>query len=237
MKRLNTSVRTTELDDTSDRLLQLYTGEAALKDEAFLKPLFVEMQALSDKITEAIRRDKIFSDLEDADAERDGALSKIFKIVDGYRAMPVATMSEPAERLLPVVAKFRGTARQNYTTESSLIEAMLSDLSATQPTADIAALPGLAEAVALLRDAQTNFNTKRTTYEKALGGQTYAESASTYKKPLLELINGKLLPYLEVMNMADPAKYASLAAAAASAIESTNAAVKARSTAKPKPQA
>ena len=237
MKKLSSVARTTEVDDTSDRLLQLYAAETALQSEPFLKPLFAEMQVLSDKITEAIRKDKVFSDLEDADTVRDGALSKIFKIVDGYRAMPMPAMSEPAERLLPIIAKFRGTARQNYTAESSLIEALLSDLSATQPSADIAALSGLGEAVTLLRDAQTDFNTKRITYEKAMGGQSPAESATAFKKPLLDAINGKLLPYLEAMKMADAAKYASLADAVESAIESTNTAVKARASVRPKPQA
>ena len=61
MKKLMTNARTTEVDDTSDRLLVLYNDEPALAEEAFLKPLFGEMQTLSDQITEAIKRDRILS--------------------------------------------------------------------------------------------------------------------------------------------------------------------------------
>ena len=44
MKKLLSQIRITEVGDTSHRLVSLYKSTATLKDEAFLKPLFVEME-------------------------------------------------------------------------------------------------------------------------------------------------------------------------------------------------
>ncbi len=231
MNKLSKSARTTEVDDTSDRLLQLYSTEAALKDDTFLKPLFAELQTLSDKITEAIKKDKILSELDDADAVRDEAVKKLFKIVDGYAAMPMENFHQPGAKLKAILDKFGlGIIRQNYASESSYIESMLQDLSAV--SAEIAALPGVAESIAAVRTAQTDFTAKRVNYEKTLSSEKQGESASAVKKPLLELINNKLLPYLDTMKMVDAAKFTNFTDATAQIIANTNSVVSQRTTPK-----
>lgn len=231
MKKISSIARTTEVDDTSDRLLQLYSTETALKDDTFLKPLFAELQVLSDKITEAIKRDKVLSDLDDADAVRDEAVKKLFKIVDGYAAMPMENFHQPGAKLKAILDKFGlGIIRQNYASESSYIESMLQDLSAV--STEIAALPGVAEAIAAVRAAQTDFTTKRVNYEKTQSTEKQGESASAMKKPLLELINNKLLPYLDTMKMVDAAKFTNFTDAAAQIIANTNSVVSQRATPK-----
>lgn len=233
MKKLNSKARTTEVDDTSDRLLQLYAKETALKNESFLKPLFAEMQNLSDRITEAIRRDRALSDLEDADAMRDKAVTAIFKIVDGYAHIPVAAMSEPAERVQKILSNFGlAITRKNYATESSLIEAMLTDFRQTDIGADISELPGLEQAVTVLHDTQSDFTEKRVMYEKTKAAEKLGENAIMLKKPLVELINSKMVPYLEAMQLADPAKFSGIASGAAQVIADTNTAIEQRT--KPK---
>lgn len=226
MKKLVTSVRITELDDTSDRLLKLYDGETALKNEPFLKPLFAEMRTLWEKITDAIHRDRISSDLKKADDVRDNAVISLFKAIDGYAHISVDALRQPAERLNKILAKF-GTriTRENYSTESSLIEALLSDLHSDEAITDVGALAGIEETIADVRSAQDDFTAKRVAYEKTVAAQQHRESASVLKKPLLELINKKLLPYLDTMKMADPTKYTVLADASAQAVADTNSAI------------
>lgn len=121
--------------------------------------------------------------------------------------------------------------RENYAEESSHIEAMLSDLLALQP--DISALSGVSESIAAVRKAQTDFNTQRVEYEKKQGIEKQTETASTLKKQLLELINNRLLPYLDTMKMVDATKFANLANATEEAIKTTNTAVSLRSKKKP----
>lgn len=103
MKKLSKSARVTEVDDTSDRLLQIFAQEVPLKDEAFLKPLYAELKLLSDKITEVIKKDKVLSDLEDADAVRDEAVRNLFKIIEGYAAMPLPNLRQAGATLKAVL--------------------------------------------------------------------------------------------------------------------------------------
>lgn len=229
MKKLDARIRTTEIDELSDALLKLYANEAALQDEAYLKPVFTEMAAVSDKITEAIRQDKIYSDLEDADALRDAAAMKIFKIVDGYSAVPLEVVSQPAERLGKILQKFTGLTRKAYNEETSLIEALLTDLSSTDATADISLLNGLSEAVALLRQTQDSFMEKRVQYSTLSSEQKYEDTASALKKPLLVLINDRLLPYLTLMKVQDAGKYGHFADTVAGAVDAVNTNIKTRS--------
>lgn len=233
MKKLAYRARTTEVDDTSDRLLQLYAAQTALKSEAFLKPLFAEMQNLSDRITEAIRRDRALSDLEDADLHRDQAVTSLFKIVEGYSHIPLDSLRTPAQQLWKILSKFgTGITRENFATESSLIEALLTDLNSPDAQPKAEELPGVSEAITTLRTAQTDFNAKRVAYEQNKAGQKEAENAVTLKAPLVNLINNRLLPYLQAMKMADESKYGALANGVEQSITTTNAAIAQR--AKPK---
>lgn len=227
MKRLSSVARTTEVDDASDRLLNLYAQETALKSEAFLKPLFAELQTLSDQITDAIKKDQALSELEDADGVRDEAVRKLFKIADGYAAMPMDEFRLPAERLQNILTKFGlAITRAGYAEESSYIEAMLTDIAAVP--ADVSALPGVQQAVEAIRTAQTDFATKRIAYDKTRSIEKGGDTATTLKKSILDLINNRLLPYLHAMKLADATKYGGFADAAAQVITTVNTVVNQR---------
>ena len=143
MKRLDARARTTEVDDTSDRLLVLYNDETALAEDTFLKPLFGEMQTLSEQITEAIKRDRILSAMEDADAEVETATRALNAVLKGYSAMPLDLYSTAGKALYDVMAKYKlKILRLNYADQSSNIEALLMDLAAP------ALQPNLAKAYA-----------------------------------------------------------------------------------------
>lgn len=229
MKKLNTSIRTTEIDELSDTLILLYQKESALQKESYLAPLFASMTTVSAQITEAIRKDKAFSDLEDADALRDTAAMKIFRILEGYAAIDEAELNEPARRLLKVVEKFTGLTRKPYNEETSLIEALLSDLSMPENEQDINELRGLPAAITALRTAQDDFMVKRVQYNTTASEKKYEDTASQLKKPLLSLINDKLVPYLTLMKKEDADKYGHFAEAVENAISAANVKIKSRS--------
>ena len=230
MKKLITTARTTEVDDTSDRLIVLFNNEPALKDDTFLKPLFSEMSTLSAQITESIRRDRTFSELEDADAQRDDKLRAVSDVLTGYLAMPLPLYSQPATRLYGVFRKYGvSIAKENYAVESSLIESLLTDFGAAGLQADITALPGLTETITNLRVAQTNFTVKRVAYESAIAAEGSAALATELKVSLITLINNRLVPYLSTMKMVDPTRYGRFADTAAQIIADTNGAILVRS--------
>ena len=92
MKKLLTTARITEVGDTAHRLVSLYKSTLALKDEAFLKPLFVEMEEKGNALTEAVRSDAVISQLENADAKRDGAIRVLDRLLKGYKTIPLDTL-------------------------------------------------------------------------------------------------------------------------------------------------
>lgn len=104
--KLLQKARITEVDDTSDRLVALFKSETALAEDAFLKSLFTEMETLSANLTEAIKRDKGVSELEKADKVRNNAIRTFSKVIEGYRAMPIATVKQKGERLHKVFSKY-----------------------------------------------------------------------------------------------------------------------------------
>ena len=190
MNKLFSNARTTEVDDTSDRLLLAYNAQTGLASDAFLKTIFDDIHSLSDQITDAIKRDLVFSEMEDADENVAIALRSVFTVLKGYEAMPLVQLSTAAKVLTPVADKYTlSILRLNYAAQSSNVEALLMDLSAPALKASIDVLPGVAEAIANLRAAQTAFIEKRVDYEKAMALKTAGTPASELKKPPTSVVH------------------------------------------------
>ena len=117
---------------------------------------------------------------------------------------------------------------ENYSSQSNLIDSLLQDLSDSNKVVVIAALPGIAEAIDNIKTAQEEFVKIRANYDKGLAQKGSKETATSLRKPLLELINNKLLTYLAAMKIANPTKYKVFSEDVAVIITSVNEAIKAR---------
>ena len=117
---------------------------------------------------------------------------------------------------------------ENYSSQSNLVDSLLKDLSASDLVEAVAGLPGVAEAIANIRTAQEEFTKIRANYDKELAQKGSKETATSLRKPLLELINNKLLTYLAAMKIANPTKYKVFSEDVAVIITSVNEAIKAR---------
>lgn len=229
MKKLLTTARITEAGDTAHRLVSLYKSTPALKDEAFLKPLFVEMEEKTNALTEAVKRDAVISQLENADAKRDGAIRVLDRLLKGYKTIPLDTLKAYGVQLSAVFKKYgMKMTVENYSSQSNLVDSLLKDLSDSNKAAAIAALPGIAEAIDNIKTAQEEFVKIRANYDKGLAQKGSKETATSLRKPLLELINNKLLTYLSAMKIANPTKYKVFSEDVAVIITSVNEAIKAR---------
>lgn len=223
MRKLISYARTTEVDDTSDRLLEAYNKETGFEDEAVLDDIFLDMKPQSEELTEAIKRDITYSQMEDADADRDNWGRRLARALVGYASLPIEELSRPAARLLEVFDKYGlKMLRENYVHQSSLMESMLLDFSAPACVEDAKLLPGIPELIAGTRASQTSFTEKRVAYEKAFAMAKNLPTATELKAPLVELINAKLVPYLQVMRKMNPDKYEHLAGAVEKIIADTN---------------
>ena len=154
MKYLHTASRTTEVDAVSDQIVAMYEARTALKTEPYLAATMATLKSQSEQITEAIKRLKVLSELEDLDAVRDSAISALGHVLNGYANMPTDDARQHTPPLKKVFDNYTfSITRENYESESSLIESLLADLSATALQVHITALPGVSEAIAAVRAA------------------------------------------------------------------------------------
>lgn len=231
MKKLNSSARTTEVDSVSDQIVLLY-GNSALADDTFLKGIVDEISVESDKITDAINCDRVYSDMEEVDVTVEKDARALKTIVKGYAAMPDEKLSAAAKEVLDVINKFNFKMfRLSLEQQSSNVEALLMDLDADNIKPQSALLPSVPETIEKLRQSQKNFVEKYNAYIKAYTSNADMLTASKIRRTLTSLINGKLNIYLSSAVMMNPDKYGTFVAEIEKAIEGVNQDVRMRETA------
>lgn len=233
MNKLKTAIRNAEIDGLSDTLIRIYKADGKAQTDAFLKGAMAELEALSDKITQAILQDKTLSTLDAADAVRDEAIKTLGTVLSAYAVFPIASKKELAAPLKSVWDKYAkaGITGANYTSESSMTESLLQDFAADSLTENIAGLEGVAEAIAAIRDAQDAFTRANDEYMKANANK--GASASSYNKPIVSLINDKLVPYLGAMLLAENENCAEFARGVEAEISRANDMIAKRGSKKP----
>ena len=223
MKKIRTTVRVTELDTISDIIIRLYKADSGIAGDDYLKSTMAEIESLSERITIAIKADKIASTLDEADVKRDEIIRSLGTLLNGYAVIPIAEKKAAAEKLLAVFNKYKGITAESYANESSFIESMLKDYEASELADSIKALDGVGSYISDLRTAQDEFN--KANDEFTASNVNKNESASALKKPLLSAINDKLVAYLTAMNLVNAAVYGDFVSKAESEIEKMNASV------------
>ena len=215
-------IRTTELDALSDAMEREYKAacagrETAVAKDAVLKGLFKQLIDLSARNTTAIKQDAVVSTLDEADSARDSVTRDLFTLTNGYTASPFAEVKAAANDVCATLEKYgRGMTGKGYAEQTALTESLLEDLG--KATEKIAALSGVAELVAQLREAQDGFAASHDAYIKAKAGK--GESATSLKKPIVSLINDSIVPYLNIVAAMEG--YADFIAGVAGNIKRTN---------------
>lgn len=199
MNKLKTAIRNAEVDGLSDSIIRIFKADTKAREDAFLKSALEELETLSAQITTAILQDKTLSTLDSADSVRDEAVKTLGTILAAYAVFPIAGKKELSAPLKAIYDKYAkaGMTVANYTSESSMIESMLQDFSAGSLSENIKGLEGVAEAIASIRSAQDDFVRANDEYVKASTNK--GASASSYNKPIVSLVNDKLVPYLNAM--------------------------------------
>ena len=201
MKKLRSQIRNTEIDAFSDTVLRLFNADKQAQQEEFLTNLMAELDELSAKITTAILQDKALSTLEETDSERDEAVKALGAILNAYAVFPIASKKELSLPLKAIYDKYAkaGIVSANYASESSMIESLIEDFSAKEIAENIASLEGVTETLASIRTAQNAFTKANDEYVKANANKN--ASASSFNKPIVLLVNEKLIPYLNTMEL------------------------------------
>lgn len=228
MNKLNAKARIAEVDGFSDTLVRLYKASEAAQSDAFLKGAVAELETLSARITDAILKDKAVSNLDEADSARDEAVRNLGAVLAGYSVFPVEEKKAAAVFLKAIYDKYQkaGILNAAYTAESSMIESMLGDFAAAQAAAEIEKLDGVQALIDKIRSAQDAFTSANDSYMKAQSEK--GESASSLKKPILSLVNDKIVPYLNTMSMVGNASLAEFTKGVGAEINRLNATVASR---------
>lgn len=222
MKKLISKIRNAEADGLSDTIVRLFRADAAAQQDAFLTATMARLETLSRQITTATMQDKAVSRLKAADSARDEAIRTLGTILAAYAVFPIAEKQARAVPLKAVFDKYAkaGITAANYTSESSLTESLLEDFAADGLADDIAALEGVAESLAQIRGRQDAFTAARDAYAAAAANK--GATASSFNKPIVSLINDKLIPYLDAMVIAENADCAAFARNVAAEIARMN---------------
>ncbi len=187
----------------------------------FLKPLFAQIEEKSVALSVAIKKESVISKLDELDGLRDDTIRDLRSALAGYASLRTAEIKESAEQLLAIFDRYGlKIVKENFSEESGHIESMLRDFSEAPAKALVEKLGGIKEILQELQERQSAFNTERVAYEKTLSVQGATASASVLKKPLLELLNAKLLSFLTAMK--EQENYRGFAAGVARFIDEMN---------------
>lgn len=224
MKKINTNVRVTEADNLSNVIVRLFKVEldanSDVGNDPYLTDTFAEVETVSAALTTALKADKASSNLDVADTKRDEIIRQLNAALTGYANLPIPACQTAAETLLPILSKYKGITTESYARESSLIKSLLEDLNADHAKSAISALQGIGDLVSALSDAQDEFDRANDAYNAASATKT--DSATNLKKPLLALINDRIVPYLTAMQLAKPAIYGDFISKVENEINRTN---------------
>lgn len=219
--------RITEINDVATRLSGAF-GNSGLTDP-YLVACFTGLGEQSLELSNAIKRPKAESDLKEKDAVRDRATHALYTLLNGYFCHPSETVQEAAQTLLKVFDKYGVTVvRKNYSSESSLLGALLLDLARPEYAGAIATLSGCAELIARLQAAQNDFEQARLAYETEKAKEGMLKNATYIKKGVVETVNHKIVEYLRAMEQANPATFSGFAGTVAVIIAENNEVVKKR---------
>ncbi len=199
MNKIKWVIRNTEIDTLSDAIVRFFKADEEAQSDAFLCSAIAELEDLSAKITTAILQDKKLSTLESADGARNDAIRTLGTVLKGYAALPIeskAALAVPLRAIFDKYSKGR-IIHENYAAKSSLIESMLQDFAADQLAENIKGLEGVAESIALVRSAQDAFSKANIEYLSAIA--TKSATATSFNKQIVQLINEKIIPYLNAM--------------------------------------
>ncbi len=228
LNKVKSQSRTTDVDSVAKQIIGLYEASTVTTD-AHLAPMMEELRAHSESIAGAINKATTENDLEERDDRRDDAIRNFYYLVRGFLHHPSPEVSEAAQIVLNIFDGFGlDIVREGYSVESSLIDSLGAQLSEEAVLPSIALLPGVSQLVETIvftqkefADAYLAFNAQKTKAETIV-------SASTVKKSILAVINGKIVVYLRAMSIVAEHQFGDFCRMLATIIDTNNGTVERR---------
>lgn len=228
IEKIISSSKTTEIHG-STRLLDNAFQQSSLTQDPTLGPIITAINTTNTELGVAIDRSKAQSVLADKDEIRDNAVRAVGHLVKGYTYHPDQAIQEAAHVVEKVFDKYGfAVTEESFITESSHVVSMLGDFSAPKVQAAIAVLSGVAENIATLQVAQTDFENTQTLYTEELANEDKQLNATELKKEVVTMINEDLVVFLQSAKRFQAATYGAFADTVAKIIADNNSAVRKR---------
>jgi len=208
MKKITSKSRISVVIEIVTAMLRVYDSLESLGEDSYLKTLVEKIRKDTNIIIESTRADKIASELEKIDRERDETVRCLSKILEGWAVMP-DERSEKAKILLDIFKKFGSKiATAPYAQESLLVKSLISDMGAEQCQDALKTLDGVKHYLDALEDVQKRFDKASDEFRDAK--ITKGISPTEAKRTLLTLFNGEFCTYLSAMASSKGGDYKAL---------------------------
>jgi len=228
INKIMSQTRTTELDTITARIIAAYLS-STLGSDTNLKGIMNSVQPLAASLNQAINRIKSESELEGFDDGRDQGARSFYYLILGFTHHPDETIKKAALKIMDVFDHYGlQMLNENYATETSLLTSLFAELAKPAMQEAMALISGAVESLAALQAAQNTFEANHLAYEQNKAHEGTYSNASTIKKQLIRLINGKLVVYLKAMAMVNNIEYGDFVRTIAQIIDDNNETVKKR---------
>ncbi|WP_372648456.1 DUF6261 family protein [Draconibacterium sp.] len=220
--------KVTEIDGTTTQVIQGYDA-TTLNTDPNMEVIFGELKPLSALFTSAIRRMKAKSEAQTLDEVREEKMDGWYYLLLSFSHHPDAQIRNAALALLTIFNNYgMEIKKESFTVESSLLNSMLADYSTPEAMANVRFIPQGDIYLAALQEAQDNFESNRLGFEEAQAEEGTLENASALKRQVVDLINNKLVNYLNAMAQINEATYGPYARIVAEIISTNNEVVRKR---------
>ncbi len=226
--KVTPQARAAETSDLGAKLV--YAGKQADVNEGDpFRSMLAELEGINNKAVIALKKDKAESDLDDFDSSRDATYRSLLYLCKGFTHHPDQVVQTAALALEEVMDKYGfDLPETSYSSESALMESLLTDLDQAELTQKAELLPGFTALKEKLREEQSGFKAAEYSYLQARKQDQSGPTVSELKKDILALINGKLVVYLNGMLAANSAQHIDLASQLRMLITELNSIVKQR---------
>lgn len=222
MKNLSNRARISEVSAATGRMISAYKT-ASLDADARLGAMFAQLEVLSGSLSQAINPSKALSELEAKDALRDERLRSLHFALKTFLPFPDEKVGKATEAMKEVFDKYGlSMTKENYAVQTGLLRSMLEDYSTPEMQEAISLVPGCSTIMEGIKAAQAEFEVARVTYEKVKGEEEGKANATAMKKQVLKLLNGILLPYIDVLSDWDQGSFTAFAGTIGKIVSNTN---------------
>lgn len=198
--KLKYSARVTEVETLARILLSNFLKDNSLQDDKFLRKYMLKLEQMQIELSQAIKQDRLKSNIKEMDRARDVAIRNLADMIDGYAASPIAEHKSAAIALQTIFNRYgREITTESALSKGALIKGLLLDLAEEEARENVVKLEGIGELIVELKSAQEAFSEGYAKYTAAQADEKQKPNASELKKPVLGLINEKFVPYLTAL--------------------------------------